>query len=210
MKVLVLTFFFVFSGMLMLAQEECKDIIYPIDGESIIFNCCIKEVKHGNLVFFTREGVSDSLAAVAITKDGQYIDLKKYMSQLDNQVSPPEDPEVLYKGHNFSYYNEIYRKATVQRSAGIVLTVLGAFLGTTGVITLSNNSKNSAYNNTSGNMLGTTILVLGAISFDVGLPMWISGGIKRSNNRKAMEEIERNMNLSFGVSRDGVGLVLKF
>jgi hypothetical protein len=43
-----------------------------------------------------------------------------------------------------------------------------------------------------------------------GLPLWISGGIRKANNRKAMEEIERMNGLTIGPGKCGIGLVYKF
>ena len=50
----------------------------------------------------------------------------------------------------------------------------------------------------------------GTIVLSVGIPLWISGGIKASNNQKAMEIINRKTNLSFEATNNGVGLVLSF
>lgn len=205
MKSFTLAFAMFLYSFIIIAQEECKDIIYPTDGESMIFNCCIYEVKNGNMVYYTREGDSAMVAAVAITKDGQYIDLKKYKSQLDDKGSPVINQDGLYKGYDYHYYNEIYKRASAQRGAGIFLTILGFGIEIAGFLSISNESS------TDGNKeAGSILIVVGSIFETIGIPLWISGGVKRANNRRAIEEINRKMNLSFGATRNGVGLKLNF
>jgi hypothetical protein len=41
-------------------------------------------------------------------------------------------------------------------------------------------------------------------------PVWISSGLKKINNKRAMEMTQRNTDLSFCTTHDGIGLVLKF
>ena len=48
----------------------------------------------------------------------------------------------------------------------------------------------------------------GALLTDLGIVLWISGGIKSKNNKRAMELTKRNVNLSFGPTMNGVGLLL--
>ncbi|NQU34203.1 MAG: hypothetical protein HQ521_13305 [Bacteroidetes bacterium] len=58
---------------------------------------------------------------------------------------------------------------------------------------------------------GATLLYLGgAIIGDLGIVLWISGGIKASNNKDAMEKVQKSTNLSFGPTNNGVGLILKY
>ncbi len=73
MKKLILIIVYALSGLLTQAQEKCSDIIYLVDGESIIFNCCIEEVKHNNVVYYTtsEDTTLKSTEAISIIKDGQ-------------------------------------------------------------------------------------------------------------------------------------------
>ena len=73
---------FVFMSLVTQAQDPCSDIIYLPDGESMIFKCCVDRVEQGNLVYYTREGIADTVRALAIIVDGQRLDL-----------SPAEDLE---------------------------------------------------------------------------------------------------------------------
>lgn len=89
----------ILSHLNVFAQEECKDIIYTEEGNNIIFDCCVKEVKNGNIVSYTKEGDTLNVVAVAITKDGQYIDLTKFPKSTENQKIPlKENYNLLEKG----------------------------------------------------------------------------------------------------------------
>jgi hypothetical protein len=49
------------------------------------------------------------------------------------------------------------------------------------------------------------IFVAGIVLENIGIPLWIAGGIKRGNNLQVMEMIESRGDLSFGPTRHGVG-----
>jgi hypothetical protein len=121
--------------------------------------------------------------------DVQYMNLHTYVSESDS----------LYNGHNYEYYNNIYRKANTLKVTGMVFTFLGIGLGTTGAI-LTGTDLNK----------GAPMFLTGFIIANFGAPLWIAGGMKRKNNRKAMEQIKRNPNISFRTTETGIGLVLNF
>ena len=73
-----------------------------------------------------------------------------------------------------------------------------------GLILLSNNSSEKYKQ-----PLGTVLFVAGTGMQTAGIPLWISGGIKRRNNKKAMEELER-LGLAIRASSHGIGLFLNF
>lgn len=202
MKKLFLFIAIVFSGMLMQAQDECTDIIYPADGGSIIFNCCITDVSQGNIVSYTKDSISGIIVAVAISKDGQYVDLKKYKSSLDSKAETVNEPDGLYRGHNYDYYSKQYNRASSRQVFGAFLTVFGLGLEIGGLVMANRSSSN--------NRAATNLYIAGAISFTIGFPLLISGGAKKANNKRAMEECKRNANLSLGATNNGLGLVLNF
>jgi hypothetical protein len=49
----------------------------------------------------------------------------------------------------------------------------------------------------------------GFVLFNIGMPIFISMAIISANNGKAMRKIERNTNLSLGMSQYGIGLRLR-
>ncbi len=191
------------------AQDDCKDIIYPEDNTSIIFNCCIYEVLDNNVVYYTREGDSASIAAASIVKDGKEIkfDISQYEYQAVTQKQITENqvvPDGLYRGKDYNYYAEAFRVSTNQRNAGVIFTVIGLGLEIGGFAVAANSNTFRDDN------LAALLIVTGGILEMVGIPLWVAGGVKRANNKRVMNDMERNMNLSFGASGYGAGLVLKF
>lgn len=206
MKKLVLISALVLLVMQTFAQELCKDIIYPEDNESIIFNCCIYEVKDNNVVYYVREGDSAFIAAVSIIKDGQEIKLDNSDYQItEHSQNTYNDvtPDGLYNGKDYDYYLRTYQGATTQRNAGIFMTLIGLGFEIGGFIMAADGNYDN--DNAAGGLI-----IAGSILETIGIPLWISGGVKRANNKRVMEDMERGMNLSFGASHYGVGMVLKF
>ncbi len=108
-------------------------------------------------------------------------------------------PDSISNEHNYDYYNVRFKKLTKLRNAGICLTSasVGFYIGA--LIT-------SGYNlNTTAVLFFSSVATLTA-----GVPLWIVGGLKRKKNRKEMEQIKRNTNITFGTTYNGVGLVLNF
>ena len=195
MKNILLTLSILFIVIIVQAQT---DIIYPAEGGNIIFDCKINEVKNGNNVHFTKDSISDVVVAVAITKDGNYIDLSEYVEKMNyDKISPTiNEQSGLYKGHNYEYYQKEFKHAARQKAFGFVLAGIG--LGA-GAISLSANIDSSE-----GWIIASVIL------FNIGMPIMISKTIKCSNNKKAMGMTKRNTNLSFSTTNNGVGLVFNF
>lgn len=198
--VFVIGLFIIASSII--AQDECKDIIYPAnESMEIIFGCCIKNVKYGNVVFYKKDGKSAIITAHAINKDGQYIDLKKYKNQLEKSR---QDSDGVNYEHDYAHYKETYLSATRQKNAGIFLTILGVFLeGTSLALSASNDSQENedAY---------LAVFVGGAIMETVGIPLWISGGVKRANNKKAMQETGKPKSISLKPRLNRIALAINF
>ena len=203
MKKLLIVIFIIGTGILLNAQEECLDAVHPTEGKNIIFNCCIDEVKYGNVVFYTKGGESQVIQAIAITKDGQYIKLEKYESTQEDEIEPIIENDGLYKGHDFNYYKVLFHKANSQKKIGVFLTIIGFGLEIAGTVMISDNTSANDYT-------GAALYVSGFIAFNVGVPLWIAGGIKRKNNKRAMEETKKGLNLSIKNTEYGIGLVMNF
>lgn len=203
MRRIVCICFMLSIGLSLHAQEDCSDVIHPTEGKSVIFNCCIDEVKYGNVVFYTKDGASSAIQAVAITKGGQYITLEKYSQQKDTEEKVVPVADSLYKGHDYNYYLGLYHKATSRKRAGIFLTVIGFGMEVAGIVLLGDNT--TANDNT-----GTGLYVAGSIAFNVGIPIWIANGIKRKNNKRAMGETKKDLNLTLGPNQTGMGLAFHF
>jgi len=110
------------------------------------------------------------------------------------------EKDSLYKGHNYDYYNAMFKKATKQRNNGIIITSAGVGL-LIGVQVASNNINVKTVG---------VISVASLVCIGTGTPIWIVGSVKRKKSRKAIEEIKRNLSLSFGTNQHGIGLALIF
>ncbi|MBN1184242.1 MAG: hypothetical protein JXB49_18275 [Bacteroidales bacterium] len=210
MRKLFLSLAIVLSGMLTMAQEPCQDVIYAEDGR-VIVNCCIYEILDGNMVYYTLGNDTAKVSAVAIDKDGRYIDLGKFKATLENaeeekDLNPQQNaynPQAHGYDQSYEYYKEEYRKATGQRNTGIVLTIAGILLEAGGLMSAAASSSSDA-------SLAAVSIGLGSLFEIIGIPMWIAGGVKRANNKRAMQQVKAWQGFSLGMTRNGVGLAYRF
>ena len=196
MKKLTLIIAILFGALLGNAQS---DIIYPAEGGNIIFNCKINEVKNGNNVYYTKDSISDVVVAIAVTKDGTYIDLSEYVKKMNASIEPPQTTnDSLYRGHDYEYYNRLYKQSSYIKGAGIFMTLVGIC-----AIGISY-SKDISEETSKG------LLVGGEIGVAVGVPLIIIGSIRTANNRRAKEMTKHKATLSYGATNDGVGFAFNF
>ena len=146
-----------------------------------------------------------SIVAKAVSRSGVYFELK---SDLDQPVKPQTKVSmdtVLYRGHDYNYYSYYYNRAGIQQGVGVFFAFLGVGFEVTGYIVARKADLNSSSYN-----LGRGLTWMGALCEIVGIPLWISGGVRKANNRRALEEIDNITRLSIGITPNGVGLVLAF
>jgi len=199
MKKFNLGILLVFIGIQVFGQS---DIIYPAKGNKVIDSCEITQVKNGNVVYYTKDSLSNVIVAVAINQNGTYIALSNDPDN-NNSKSYQSNQSGLYRGHDYDYYNKLYKRAKGSAGFGGFMTIIG--LG--GSIAGSVMTLDDQTNNDEAAFIAT---IAGAVLFNIGLPVWISSGVKKRNNKNAMEMTNRNTNLSFGTTNNGVGLVLNF
>ena len=196
MKRVLFLIIIVFNTILVKAQS---DIIYPADSGNIIFNCKIIEVKNGNNVYYVKDSISYNVVAIAITKDGNYIDLTKYTESLNKDKKKSD----LYQGHDYKYYEKLYLKSKGKANSASFFTIFGFGFTIAGVVmSFDNNSDNDK--------IASIMSIGGFILFNIGLPSWIANGVKANNNKKAMEISKVQANLSFGTTKNGIGLTFHF
>ena len=115
---------------------------------------------------------------------------------------------------SYEYYQYKYDKAKSGARIGSALAISGA-----GVFVLSTVIAVSAPTDMNGNVVLDDPMVVMAgfgfifsfLSFNVGVPIWMSSLSKMRANRMQMERIKgyQPQELSLGVTKDGVGLILK-
>jgi len=199
MKQIILISFLTLTTLFLQAQS---DIIYPKNNESVIFNCEIHNVFDNTRVYYTKDSVTQHIEASAINLRGTYIELNKTSSSLAiNRVIL--EYSGLYKDQDYDYYQRLYKSNRKVKIAGTIITAIGL-----GTVTAGYLMSRTVAGGTSTN--GETIFWGGIVLINIGMPLWISGGIVSSNNKKAMEIIKRDVNLSFGTTSSGVGLVFRF
>lgn len=114
-------------------------------------------------------------------------------------------PDSLYQGYDYEYYHKKYKSAKTLRNAGLSVTVIGLTIITGGLIAaVDQGVVSGASDNVERAMFA------GLMIANIGAPLWISGGIMTNNNHMAMKRSQNVANLSFGITNNGVGLVLKF
>jgi len=184
-------------------MQAQKDIIYPAIGKVSIRKCKITNVKDGNTVYYIKDSISNVIEAVAIKRNGVYITLNHYVAPSTSGASPEQSWS--YEERTYEVYNQQYQAALKQRNVGIGITVLGVGAGITAALILRSNTSN---NGVPG--IVSALYFGGGVLTNAGIIVWVSGGIKASNNKNAMKMVNGNTSLSFGLTNNGVGLLMSF
>lgn len=180
--------------------------------ELLIFILCLMFLFGASV--FAQENADNTAELITLNSvDNQYRS-NHYPPSLRQDIMQDDD---LYNGHGYNYYLGLYNDASKIRKAGRILIFTGLPASVVGLI-IFGVGYGKAWGNDDGAVVyagsGLFLFTAGFIALNVGIPMAISGSIKRKNNRKAMDAgwPNRNpeqVNLSFGTTRDGIGLIVK-
>ena len=200
-------FFMDSNGMQLIGQEICSDTIYPVKSKKMITNCCIEKVDNENLVIYLKNGDRYAVEANGIVKSGVYIPLKVPAKEekppLQSQDIAKEVPNQGKYPGSYEYYKKKYKKGRIFQGVGGFVTVAGLAMLIGGASAYSNGSLH--YNT------AASVTAIGFLGFHLGMPFFIAGSIMSKNSKKAMVSAkQRSLNLSMGITGNGVGLVLKF
>ena len=208
MKKLILLNICVLFGIHAIAQQKCQDAVHPTENRKSILNCCIKEIKPGNVVVYNLGGTLYEIEAVAVNYKGEYFDLNNN-TEIFNIVYEDNYPGILYEGHDYAYYNNLYKKASGQMTLGIGLTVIGAGMFAGSFVVMQKNYNE--YDSSEGiKGTGIGLLLFGIAGMASGIPISISGAVKKNKYKVPLHEIKRQTSLSFRTTNNGLGLVLNF
>ena len=213
MKKALLLIIIIVYGLGLIAQNSNDDIIYPLNKKKAIMECQILEITEGNLILYMLDGIDYEIKAIAVKRNGEYIDLKEFdIKPIVETQSDNDNLDELYRGEDYNYYFKESKKAKKLKATGMFFTALGIgtsvigfrglrrYIGTDREISNSKAATNSSL-----------LFITGLVILDIGIPLWVAGGIKNSNNKKAMKKCKKpNISLSLGISTDGIGLVYKF
>lgn len=211
MKKLILLITLILFTIHLMSQKNCVDVVHPTEYQKSILNCCIQDIKPGNIVVYTKEGITSEIQAIAINLNGKYFELNEYDESIRNRVLLNSNPEKLEQGIDYTYHQKMYKRATGQQALGGTLAVLGGCLSLAGTIVMANNFNEFVddYNDT-GNGVGSVLFLSGAACIGVGIPVAITGRNKKKKHKRAMQEIESQLTISIRATNLGVGLVLYF
>lgn len=126
-----------------------------------------------------------------------------------NSTIAIEDSMSLQEAYEF--YKNRFERATTTRNAGIGITTAGLGLTTIGLFAIGSSQT------WDGAIIGGYIFLIGGVTTLIGVPVWITGSVKRKNISKALKELQEKLSVPIGRTRlylgpagDGVGLTLKF
>lgn len=213
MKKALLLIISVVYGLGLIAQDSNDDIIYPLNKRKAIMQCQILEITEGNLVLYMLDGIDYETKAIAVKRDGKYIDLKEFdIKPIVEIQSDNDNLDELYRGENYNYYFKESKKAKKLKATGMFFTALGIGTSVIGFRGLKSYIEANVEISSSKAATNSSLLfITGLVIMDIGIPLWVAGGIKNSNNKKAMKKCKKpNPSLSLGISTDGIGLVYKF
>ena len=206
MKKPIILCILIFMALSVFSQTKCKDIIYTMNDGRILFDCCIEEVVNGNIVIYLKNGNRDSVAATAITRKREYIELiVQHQPATDQQQQFVKNPNY-YKGHAYEFYESRYKQGKTIKGFGMFSLFMGIGFGVAGIATMASHANE--LNDTNGG--GAVLFGLGLIFFNVGMPFLIAGSAVKANNRKVMNIIQDQRALSLGFNNYGFGLAYHF
>lgn len=193
------------------SQTKIGDIIYPVESSIPLTGIDIIEVVKGNFVIYEQNGEQKTIMAIAIKKDGVYINLKA-KTEKDRMENKAVTNKELYEGYNLEYYQNIQQKALKAKNGGMATTIVGIsalVIGSFMVID-SYDSKTNTFDQ--GFKTGAVLELGGLLSTVIGIPIWVNG-VKRYNKaQKGIDHFESDsagLSLNFGMTQNGAGLILK-
>ncbi len=213
MKTIITLILFSIISISLFAQDLENDIIYPLNKKKAIVECQILEITEGNMVLYMLDGIDYEVKAIAVKRKGEYIDLKEFdIEPIIEPSSNNKDLPEFWSGGDYNYYFEESKKAKKLKATGMFFTALGLGTSIIGYRSLRKYINNDGeIHNSSGSRNTSLLFLTGLVIMDIGIPLWIAGGIKHSNNKKAMRKCKNpNASLNIGVNADGIGLVYRF
>lgn len=198
----------IFLGLYQLAigQNLKYDVIYPANGNDSITFCHIMKIRKGNQVIFQHLGIQDTVEAIAVVRKGVFIDFRTYDEIKDDAYPILKPLQIEDKGEEaYLHYESLYKKYTNQKQLGMTFTVIGGVLLGTSLILAGNNADSDH------SQIGTITIVLAGFGINIGAPVWISSYFKAENNKYAMDRCKKpQASLNYGITGNGIGLILKF
>lgn len=206
MKKLILLSVVILYGINGMAQyrNKCYDIVHPANKSENIFNCCINDIRNGNIVVFTKKSKTYEVEAFAINLCGEYFELNN--NDVDS-IKIKINPYRRYQWDKYEFYKLNFEQAKRTRNKGIGFIVAGTALTVGGIVLVE---RNFDFSGNGKAMAGLIMAIAGPGLFIPGIVFTVKGRQNRVYYKNAMEQSLKNKHLSLGITSNGVGLVLKF
>lgn len=123
-------------GMRGMSQQECKDAVHPTENRKSILDCCINDIKNGNVVVYTKKSKTYEVEAIAINLNGEYFELANNVA---DSIIRRINPYRRYQWSFYTYYKLKFEKAKRTGDKGLGLIVAGAGLTAGGIMLVARN-----------------------------------------------------------------------
>jgi hypothetical protein len=198
----------IFGPFVLMGQEKCTDAIHQTDYRISILDCCIRAVKDGNVVVYSKNGALAETEAVAVNLNGRYYDLTNARdSSALSEILLKKYPTGKYN-ETYQYYKDLHGKAVTQVIFGSVAIAGGAGIAVAGFSIMHRNAEAWPEKEASGEGFFVTLFGMGLLG--TGIALTAVGATKKNRYKRNMLEIEQKEKLSLELTPNGVGLVLRF
>lgn len=110
---------------------------------------------------------------------------------------------------DYNYYLSESKRSLKTKKTGMFLSVFGVAASAFGYFHLLDNGGGIRSEDGDA-IIGSVAFIGGTLLANIGIPIWISGGVKYGNNKKAMAKIEnKQAQLKLGHTDHGFALILK-
>ena len=211
MKKLIAVICLILTSIFLIAQNNCADAVHPTNYRQSILDCCIREIKPGNVVSYVKNGQIHEIEAKAINYKGKYFDLQNTTPE-QNKLDLYNFPDSLETSYDYRHLEKAIKKGKSQIATGVVLCVAGAGVFVAGVAIMNKRMQeweDSGYKNT-GNGMGFMVTLLGGAGIGVGIPTAIVGGSKKRKAQEALINYRKTHKLTLQTTNTGIGLVYNF
>lgn len=207
MKKQILLLLVIISTQFSWAQIQFNDVVYPLDGSDPIVNCLILDIVDGNMVVYSYENNTREIKAISVKENGHFIDLSEYAEQAGFTNQESVDDANFYKGYNYNYYVLKYDRSRRLTSRGRIFSFTGITLGVLGYFVMSNlNDWDSELR-----VFGVGTFLAGGILTSIGIPSMVIGQVKSKKYKEGIKYFEkRELSLNYGITPNGLGVVLNF
>ena len=211
MKKLIPTIVLIFTFIVMFSQTEPQDVIYPTQYKNLITDCRILELSYDSTVRYIKNDSIQETKAIAISINGVYTRLSARNMIVSNKIWARNNPDFLYKGKSYSYYEQKYRSNSIKFNIGFLSILVGSGFLVGGILSYpkeANTAMHLIFYNESKKNTATVLIATGITAIGIGIPLMTVGIVKRKKCLESMNQFQNNPSLSLALTNNGIGLVI--